>query len=323
VRALVTGAGGFLGARVVSALLERGHAVRALLRPAAAEAPAQWRGRAEIVRADLRAPSALEKLFDGVDVLVHLAACMGGTPEAQFAGTVVGTENLLQGMCRAQSARRIVLASSLSVYDWTAANGRLSEESPLEARPYERDGYAVAKLWQERVVRRLASENRWTLTVLRPGVIYGPGASASAGAVGAIDLGAVCLVVGPFAHLPLTHVENCAAAFADAAENAAEGTFNIVDDERISAWRYTGRLYGSARRVLRLPLPYRVGLAIAHAAEAASRVLFPPKGGKLPGILIPRRYRARFKPLRIDNRRAKEMLGWKCRPLFATGCAVK
>jgi hypothetical protein len=65
-----------------------------------------------------------------------------------------------------------------------------------------------------------------------------------------------------------------------------------------------------------------VGLAIAHAAEATSRALFPPKGGKLPGVLVPRRYRARFRPLPVDNRRAKQVLGWKCKPLFVTGCAV-
>ena len=319
-RALVTGAGGFLGSRVVSALLERGHVVRALVRPKSGISPAEWRGRAEIVRADLRAATALEKLFDGVDVLVHLAAMVRGTPEAQFVGTVVSTEKLLEGMRRAGSTRRVVLASSFSVYDWTAAKKSLTEDSSLESRPYERDGYTIAKIWQERVVRRLAEESSWTLTVLRPGFIYGPGATPVAGA--GMKLGGVFLVVAPFARLPLTHVDNCAAAFADAAEKGAAGTFNIVDDERISAWHYAGRLLGNSHNSLRLPFPYMAGLAIAYAAETTSRILFPPKGGKLPGILIPRRYRSRFKPLRFDNRRAKEVLGWTCKGLFATGCTV-
>jgi UDP-glucose 4-epimerase len=282
--------------------------------------PADRFGRAEIVRADLRAATALERLFDGVDVLVHLAAIVRGTPEAQFVGTVVCTEKLLEGMRRAGSTRRVVLASSFSVYDWTAAKKNLTEDSSLESRPYERDGYAVAKIWQEHVVRRLAEECGWTLTVLRPGFIYGPGAAPVAGA--GMKLGGVFFVVAPFARLPLTHVDNCAAAFADAAEKGAMGTVNIVDDERVSAWHYAGRLLGSSHDSLRLPVPYLAGLAIAHAAETTSRILFPPKGGKLPGILIPRRYRARFKPLRFDNRRAKEVLDWTCKGLFATGCAV-
>jgi UDP-glucose 4-epimerase len=320
VKVLVTGAGGFLGSRVVSALLERGHAVRALLRPASLMEPAGWRGRAQIVRADLRAASDLDKLFEGVDVLVHLAATVRGSPEAQFVGTVVGTERLLEGMRRAGTTKHIVLAGSCAAYDWTAASDTLTEDTPLEPRLYERDGYTVAKTWQERVARRYTEENGWTLAVLRPGFIYGPGAVPAGGA--GIPLGRFFLVVAPFARLRLTHVENCAAAFADAAEKRATGAFNIVDDEQVSAWRYAGRLLKDSSRTFRLPLPYGAGLAIAHLAAITSRILFPPKGGKLPGILKPRHYRARFKPLRYDTRRAREVLGWKCKSFFESGSGV-
>lgn len=319
-KVLVTGAGGFLGSRVVSALIERGHAVRALVRPAAAAIPADWRGRADIVRADLRAAPDLERAFDGVDSLVHLAATVRGSPEAQFVGTVVGTERLLDAMRRAGSTKHVVLAGSCSVYDWGAVGGTLSEDSPLEPRPHERDGYTVAKLWQERIVRRMAEENGWSLAVLRPGLIYGRGA-APAGSAG-FQLGRVFVVVAPFSRLRLTYVDNSAAAFADAAERRAVGTFNIVDDEQVSAWRYAGRLLRGTPGAFRLPMPYGAGLAIAQLATLTSRLLFPPKGGKLPGLLKPRHYRARFRPLRYDNRRAKEALGWNCRPFFETGCDV-
>lgn len=314
---LVTGAGGFLGSRVVTQLLNRGHAVRAIIRPASFATPDEWRGRAETVRADLRAAPAMERYFDGIDVLVHLAATVRGSPEAQFVGSVVCTERLLESMRRADSTKHVVLAGSCSVYDWTAAQGTLTENSPLEFKPYERDGYTVAKIWQERVARRLVEENNWTLAVLRPGFIYGPGAVPAGGA--GIKFGSVFLVIAPFSRLRLTHVENCAAAFADAAEKRVPGTFNIIDDEYISAWRYAGRLTGYT---FRLPIPYSAGLAIAHLARLTSRILFPPKGGKLPGVLIPRHYRARFKPFRYDTRNAKEMLGWKCRAFFETECDV-
>jgi len=318
-KVLVTGAAGFLGSRVVSNLLDRGHAVRALVRPALAAMPDAWRGRAEVVRADLRATPALETLFDGVDALVHLAATVRGSPEAQFIGSVVTTERLLEAMRRAGSTRHVVLASSFSVYDWTAGSG-MTEDTPLESRLYERDGYTVAKTWQERVARRVVGENGWTMAVLRPGLIYGPGAVPAAGA--GIQVGRLFLVIAPHSRLRLTHVDNCAAAFADAAEKKASGTYNIVDDERISSWRYAGRLLGQSGKGFRLAIPYSFGLAVACAAKITSRILFPPRGGKLPGILIPLHYRVRFKPMRYDNSRARQVLGWQCRPLFDAGSEV-
>src|SRR5262249_46283352 len=114
VKALVTGANGFLGVHVASALLARGHEVRALIRPAANSDDLIVRGITDTVRADLRSSRDLEKAFEGVDVLVHLAAAVTGGEDAQFASTVVGTERLLGAMART-SCRRIVLASSFSV----------------------------------------------------------------------------------------------------------------------------------------------------------------------------------------------------------------
>ena len=317
-KALVTGASGFLGTHVVRELLERGHDVRAVVR-STSSTPAEWGDRVDVAQADLRESSDLDRLFDGVDVLIHLAATMRGTREEQREGTVVATERLLEAMRAAGSTSHLVLAGSCSVYDWTASRGVLNEDSPLETNLEERDGYTAAKVSQERATRRFAEENRWTLSVLRPGFIYGAGAGPAAGA--GLKVGPIFLVVAPLSRLRLTHVENCAAAFADAAEKRVAGTFNVVDDERVSAWRYAGRLIGGQRGVVRVPVPYYAGLAMAYLATMVSRVV-PGARGKLPGILQIRQYRARFKPFEYDTRRAEEELGWRSRPLFATGCGV-
>jgi UDP-glucose 4-epimerase len=125
-KALVTGAAGFLGRHVVGALRARGHAVRALVRPAARLEDLPWAASVEIMRADLRAARDLEPAFDGIDTLVHLAAAVGGGDDAQFASTVVGTERLLGAMART-SCKRVVLVSVWtdgSVQDVTrSANG--------------------------------------------------------------------------------------------------------------------------------------------------------------------------------------------------------
>src|SRR3954469_519266 len=107
-RVLITGANGFLGRHVVSALLARGIDIRAVVRPAAGLEGLGWPSSVEVFRADLRNSRELQRAFEGVDVMLHLAAVMSGGEDAQFAGTVVGTERLLDAMA-ASDCRRLVL----------------------------------------------------------------------------------------------------------------------------------------------------------------------------------------------------------------------
>src|SRR5262249_12080694 len=152
VKALVTGAGGFLGRHVVARLLERGHEVRALVRPGSPLR--EWGSGVELVRADLRVGD-LAPLFAGVDVVVHVAAAVAGDEDVQFASSVVGTERLLEAMARS-TATRLLLVSSLVVYDWAGARGRMDEATPLASDVYGMGAYDIAKHWQERVARRMA-----------------------------------------------------------------------------------------------------------------------------------------------------------------------
>ena len=309
---LVTGANGFLGRHAVAELLARGHAVRALVRPAARLDELDWPEAVEVFRGDLRAAKNLELAFEGIDVLVHLAAAVTGGEDVQFAASVVGTERLLTAMERS-TTKRLVLASSFSVYDWSKARGTLTEETPVETGPrlYDRDGYAVAKVWQERVVRRFSEANGWSLTVLRPGFIWGRG-NVYLACLGQ-KVGPLHLVFGPNTQIPLTHVENCARCFVLAAESehAAGATFNVIDDDDVRIWGYLGDyLRHSGTRGVRVPVPYFLAKVGTHLAQAVSKLLFRGKG-KLPSLLVPRRFEARFKPLRYSNLEARRRLGWQ------------
>lgn len=307
---LVTGASGFLGQRVVAALVSRGHRVRALVRPASAAAVGQMPAAVEAVLGDVRDGGALASAVDGCDAVVHLAAAMSGSDEERFATTVGGTERLLEAI-QGTSLRRFVLASSFSVYDVRGLSGVLDEESPIEdADLYERDGYAISKLWQERIVRRAAQSAPWTLAVLRPGFIWGPGMSDIAG-IGQ-RIGRCELVIGPRRQLPITYVTNAADAFALAVDaDIADGTtVNIVDDEFVTAWRWQRQMRVKTDRAIAIPIPYSAALAVTRLAQAISRTVFAA-GGKLPSILVPRKFEPRFMPLSFTNRAARDALGWE------------
>ena len=307
-RALVTGANGFLGRHVVCALMARSMEVRAVVRPAARLEALGWPSSVEIFRADLRTSRELQRAFDGVDVLLHLAAVVSGGEDAQFAGTVAGTERLLDAMA-ASTCRRLVLCSSFSVYDYSSTSGTLDEGAPLHQVPnvYTRDGYTISKWWQERVTRRLVEKHGWELTVLRPGFIWGRdhGYLAALGQ----QLGRHHLVIGPLTRMPMTHVENCADVFALAAmDPRARGqTLNIVDGPGERIWSYLAdHMRGSGERGWRLAVPYWLAIRVVRLASAT---VFR-RATKVPSILIPDRFESRLKPLRFENRRLRETLDW-------------
>jgi len=308
VRALVTGANGFLGRHVVAALLARGIVVRALVRPAARLERLGWPASVEVFRADLRTSCDLPRAFENVDLLIHLAAVVSGGEDAQFAGTVAGTERLLDAMA-ASACRRLVLCSSFSVYDFSSVRRLLDEDSPLHlvSEIYARDGYTVAKWWQERVTRRVAEKHGWDLTVLRPGFIWGRdhGYLAALGQ----QIGRHHLVIGPLTRMPMTHVENCADVFAVAATDprASGQTLNVIDGPGERIWPYlSDHMRGSGQSGWRFPVPYWLAISTVRLAYAT---VFS-RATKVPSILIPRRLESRLKPLRFENRRLRETLGW-------------
>jgi len=310
-KALVSGGNGFLGSHVVAALRESGDSVRvldAVSRDASAGV--------EQITTDLLTSERLESAFEGIDVLVHLAASLRGRPEEILGNTVDGTRRLLDAMARS-ATRRIVLASSLSVYDWSRLETSVSEDAPTLDRSSMQalDAYAQAKTLQEQLTRQFAREHGFTLTVLRPAVLWGRGVWA-AFLLGQRFAG-VQTVVAPSAPIRLVYVENAADAFVRAARRSDGGELvvNLIDDPQLTTWEYAGIVQRSAGGV-RVPLPYAVGL---FGARLASRLL--GRARTLPHFLQPARFEALHKPVSVSSRRARETLGWTPRFSFVEALA--
>jgi nucleoside-diphosphate-sugar epimerase len=307
-RVLVSGANGFLGQKVVEQLLKRGHSVRALIRPTSTE-PAEWRNKVEIFRADLRVHDNLVSAFADVDSVIHAAAAVSGNEDIQFASTVVATERFLEAMAQS-SVKRFLHVSTLAAYSWAGAKGTMDENTPLEDDIYGMGAYTIAKVWQERLVSRYAVAHGWELTIMRPGFIWGPGHAAIAGM--GRRFRRIYLLFGPLTRLPLSHVVNCADCLVAAIESplAIGRNFNVIDGDDIRVWRYV-REYAArtGQRGLLILVPYRVGLVIANLASLMSRMLFGKKG-KMPSLLVPRRFQSQFRPLRFSNQRARDLLKW-------------
>ena len=297
-RILVTGAGGFLGGAIVRVALARGHAVTALVR-------GESRGelaleRARVVRCDLAESTDLAALVADHDAVIHCAASMRNDAAEQQRDTVEATRALVAAL-EHSGVGRLVLASSLAVYDYRRCAERLDESAPLERDLAARGPYVAAKL----AVERLARDSRLDARILRPGLVHGPGREwfqHLGVALGGRAWVALCAT----ARLPLVSVESCAQAFVLAAE-ASKGDFtvNVVDERITTRGEYLRALAATARpRPLLLSLPW--GL-LRTASRLACAV------GLSAGSLHPARLAARCRPLDYPCELARRTLGWPSR----------
>lgn len=310
-RVLVTGANGFLGRKVVKKLRERGDAdlkIRCLVRKGSSLNGLDDQD-VEIFRGTLNEDPSIEEMLKDVDVLVHLAASMSGSPMGMFIETVVSTEKLMQAVQKS-SVSRIVFCSSFSVYGASQlpTGSEFNENCPLEPEPYRRDPYSWCKYYQEKWVRDHAGSRE--LLILRPGVIYGEDKGLLSPRVGMALPGLpFFLKIGGRAPVPLTHVENCADAFALAALTSEVGshTFNVVDDDCPSQKQYLA-IYEKAFGKIpnKIPLPYPLYLLMCWCFDQLHRI----SKGNFPGIFSPYKAKSMYRPFRYSNAQLKSVLGW-------------
>ncbi|HET8984436.1 MAG TPA: SDR family NAD(P)-dependent oxidoreductase, partial [Trueperaceae bacterium] len=228
----VTGAGGGLGRALVAELITRGHAVRAAVRNDGAEAIVARLGAVPF-RADIRQPDTLAPLFEGADVVYHLAAWMGAPAGKATEVNVVGTRNVM-AVAGASGVRRVVLASSIAVYG-PVKSGHVSEDAPHRKVG---DAYGDSKIDAEAAataeVSRLAAVSGTAapeLVVLRPTMIYGPAsASWTTVPVAGIARGLPIAIGDGSGLLDAVYVTDVARAFALAgeAQNVDGQAFNVT-----------------------------------------------------------------------------------------------
>jgi predicted dehydrogenase/nucleoside-diphosphate-sugar epimerase len=306
VDALVTGANGFLGRRVVAALRARGQRVRVLVRsPSAALAALP---DLQVVVGDLGDPRIVGHAVAGARTVYHVGAAMRGDAREFEAGTVWGTRNVIDA-CLRHGPARLVYVSSLSVLDHAGRNPAVAvtEASAYEPRPDDRGAYTQTKLAAERMVVEAIREHGLPAVILRPGQIVGPGAERVT-PNGTLAIAGRWIAVGPRTQtLPLVYVDDVVDGLLLAAESpAATGrVFNLVDPHTVTQGEYLDRLkarLGGELRLLRLPAG--VFLALAAGVELLGRML----GRSVPLT----RYRARsLRPLaNFDTSAAHGTLGW-------------
>lgn len=227
-RAFVTGGSGFVGRRLIPALREQGHTVRALGR-SQASLDVVRRAGAEPVEGDLSNVDALKRGMEGCEVVFHSAATVKqwGTRAEFFEGNVRGTENVLEA-ARAVGIKRLVHVSTEAVLVDGSPMVNVDETRPLPERPIGQ--YSSTKGAAERLVLSVNSPELTTV-VVRPRFVWGKGdTSVLTILVDAVKSGRFRWVDGGTFKTSTCHVANCVEGMILAAEKGRGGQAYFLTD---------------------------------------------------------------------------------------------
>jgi len=179
-KVLVTGADGFIGSHLTEFLVRQGATVTALTQYDSFgrngwldDLAPEIYSAIDIRRGDIRDAGFIDRLVDGQDIVLHLAALIAipysyDAPQSYVDVNINGTLNILNA-CRRADIHRVVHTSTSEVYG-TAQFTPITEEHPLVAQ----SPYAASKIGADMMVTAYARSFDLPAVILRPFNTYGP-----------------------------------------------------------------------------------------------------------------------------------------------------
>ncbi|MEL7590881.1 MAG: GDP-mannose 4,6-dehydratase [Anaerolineaceae bacterium] len=293
-KVLVTGGGGFIGSRLVEVLMRSGAQVRAFVRYNSRGDSGLLRtlspyvlGEIEIVPGDLRDADAVRMAVKDREVVFHLGALISipysYLHPAEVAETnIMGTMNVLLA-CRDLGVSRLVHTSTSEVYG-TARSVPISESHPLQGQ----SPYSASKIGADKLAESFYCAYDLPVITVRPFNTYGPAQSARS-VIPTIFTQALTRDTIHLGNLDstrdFTYVDDTVAGFISAAESSVGlgEVFNLGTGEEIRIGDLANKVIAMVGREVMIDLqPER---------------LRPEKSEVMRLI--------------SDNRRAREVLGWK------------
>ena len=308
-KALVTGATGFVGAAIAKTLLASGWQVRVLARAGSDRANLRQLA-AEVVEGDLNDLRSLEQALEGCTALFHAAADyrLGARdPKPLYLTNVEGTRNILNA-ARTAGVQRTVYTSSVATIGIPPDGAPGEERSPVALSDmighYKRSKYLAEE------VARDAARMGMSVVIVNPSTPVGPG-DIKPTPTGQLVLDAASGRMPAYVDtgLNIVHVDDVAAGHLLAFERGKTGERYILGGEDMTLQtilEQIARLVG--RKPPRIRLPYAAVLPIAYVAEAFAKVSGRSGRVTVEGVRMSR------KRMFFSSARAATELGYRWRP---------
>lgn len=270
-KAMVTGATGFIGSHLVETLIREGHEVTALVRHTSDTSHLRQCG-ATIAIGDVTDPSSLVSACDGVHWVFHTAAVVGsyGSWKHFYEVGVQGTQNAIDAAAVAR-VKRFVQLSSIVVYGMSPRGRVLDEDTALDENPEPWNSYVREKVLSEKAVWQAHAEGKIRATCIRPSVVIGTRDRNSVSRALSLMRSPLGALAGdPQCRVPVVVVQELAALIAKAATTDVSigRAYNVSGRNPISQ-RELMILYANAAglRPLRRAVPYNVAMSSAALLE--------------------------------------------------------
>jgi dihydroflavonol-4-reductase len=289
---LVTGATGFIGCNLAGALVARGYSVSCLVRRSS-DTTALRRLPVRLVTGGIDEPDALREAVQGMHTVYHLAGLTKASGREQyFHINQIGTRLLLEAIADVNPGlcRFVHMSSLAAAGPSTGRRGLVEGES---ANPIS--WYGESKLGSEEEV--LSYSGRFSVAILRPSAVYGPGDRDILLVFQMIKRG--CLFTpGRFVRrFSLIHVDDLVDATILAGKTDMDsGEIFFVSRPEIYEWEEVGRAIARA-----------LGVDYRHVA-------FPRWIAEALGVAGDLWSRATGRPIAINGQKVKELLqpAWIC-----------
>jgi len=183
-KALVTGAAGFIGSHLVELLIDKNIEVRAFVRYNSKNnwgwlETSKYKDKIDVYSGDIRDFDSVKDAMKGTDVVFHLAALIGipysyVSPLAYIKTNIEGTYNILQA-ARELKIQRVIHTSTSEIYG-TAKYVPIDENHPINPQ----SPYAATKVGADQLALTFYRSFELPVTVIRPFNTYGPRQSSRA-----------------------------------------------------------------------------------------------------------------------------------------------
>jgi len=314
----VTGGSGFLGRRLIPALVSAGYRVRAMARSDESAATVEQLGAAA-VRCDLTDSSAaLTGQMRGCETVVHAAGRFreGGGHAAYERDNIAGTQKMLAA-AESAGVRRFVYVGAAGCLVGGKPVQDADESWPLQELPYS--PYFRSKTIADHAVRD-ANNSGFATCVVRPGVIWGGRDDVFTKSIAeATRAGKMMFIDGGTHSIVTSHVDNTIRGILLALQKGVGGeAYFVFDDGTVRTRDFFGRLLRT--QGLEAPdrsIPYAVAWTMASLAEAAWKVFHRPGSPPVNRELV----KLTGGPFVVSDRKARAELGYA--PVISREAAIE